>query len=130
MKIHVASLAMGAVLGSIVVFSIAAASNKPPLPQIQSPRFVVIDIQPQEAPPTGRKMAALRLARFYGKIDGQSLDFHLEHETQELKLLTPIDSDFGIQTNDIIELQISSHLRLGPGSMAVTHLPKDGSQSK
>ena len=65
----------------------------------------------------------LHLARFYGKTDQQSLDFRLKHETQELKVVMPLDVVSTIEANDIIGFQVFEHTKLSPGSRAVTRPP-------
>jgi hypothetical protein len=123
MKIHLKSLASGAVIGAIAILSVAAATRKPAVPEIAGLRFVILDITRDGEPIGGKERAVLRLARFYGKMDSESLAFRLKHETQELKLVTTLDVDSTIRTNDIIGLQAYEHTKLSPGSRVVTHLP-------
>src|SRR5947208_600071 len=80
MNIDLKSLLAGAVLGGVVVFSIAAATTQSPIPEISGLRFVILDITGEGEPVGGQQRAVLRLARFYGKIDQESLDFRLKHE--------------------------------------------------
>src|SRR5438034_317714 len=105
MKIDLKSLVAGAVLGVVIVLSLAAATMQPPIPEISGLRFVILDITRDGEPVGGKQRAVLRLARFYGKIDQESLDFRLKHESQELRLVTSQDVVSTIRTNEIIGLQ-------------------------
>jgi hypothetical protein len=122
-KIDLMSLAAGTVLGAAVVLSIGAATRQPAIPEIANIRFLVIDITRHGEPVNGQQRAVLRLARFYGKIDQESLDFRLKHETQDYTLVTSLDPGSTIRTNDIIGFQASEHTKLAPGSSVITHLP-------
>lgn len=117
MKIDFKSFAAGAVLAGGVMLSVAAVTKQPPLPEISGLRFVVRDITPHGEPVGGKQRAVLRLARFYGKIDQESFDFVVKHETQELKLATSLDVISTLQTNDIIGLRVYEHTKLSPGSL-------------
>lgn len=128
MKIDAKSFLAGAVLAAVVVFSVAAATTQPPASEISGLRFVILDIFRDGEPIAGKQRAVLRLARFYGKIDRDSLDYRLKHETQELRIVTSLDVASTIQTNDIIGLQAYEHTKLSPGSRVVTHLPPASKQ--
>src|SRR5688572_1870799 len=128
MKIDLKSFVAGAVLATVVVFSIAAATTRPPIPEISGLRFVILDITRDGKPVAGKQRAVLRLARFYGKIDKDSLDYRLKHETQELRIVSSLEVASTIQTNDIIGLQAYEHTKLSPGSRVVTHLPPTAKQ--
>jgi hypothetical protein len=122
MKIDFKSFLTGAALATIALISIAAAATRTPIPEISGLRFVVLDITPDGAAIAGKQRGVLRLARFYGKIDENSLDYRLKHETQEFRIVTTLDVPSTIQTNDIIGFQAYEHIKAGPHSRPVTHL--------
>ena len=91
------------------------------VPEIFPSRFLVLEVTPQGEPQGGKQCLLMRLAPHYGKISRKSLDFRLEHETQELSLVTYVDAGYSISTNEIIGLRAYQHLKFSPGTTITRH---------
>jgi hypothetical protein len=74
-------------------------------------RFRVLEVTPQDGPNRSKQYLLLRLSPHYGKIDQKSLDFRLEHETQELTLLVYVNKGYDIQEGEIIGYRVYQHLK-------------------
>jgi hypothetical protein len=89
--------------------------------EISPVRFLVLEVTPQGEPKRGKQCLLLRLSPHYGKIDKKSLDFRLEHETQELSLLTCVNRGYEIRTGEIIGFRAYQHLKFSPGTEITRH---------
>ena len=106
---------------SILSLVICGCKTEKPQPKQSPPfireifpsRFAVLEVTPHGEPRSGKQTVVLRLKPHYGKIDQQSLDFRLEHETQELSLVTLIDTGYEIKKGDIIRYEAYKHLKFG-----------------
>jgi hypothetical protein len=93
----------------------------PFLAEISPVRFLVLEVTPQGEPKRGKQCLLLRLSPHYGKIDKKSLEFRLEHETQELSLLTRVNRGYEIRTGEIIEFRAYQHLKFSPRRETTRH---------
>jgi hypothetical protein len=126
MKITIDSKSM--LFGIIVLVTIGAAPSHPFVKEIQSVRFLVLEVTPKEGATSIGRPVVLRLSPHYGKISKQGLDFRFKNETQELSLVTYIEKGYEIKRGDILGFQVSQHLKLSPGSRVVRHLPSGGAE--
>jgi hypothetical protein len=83
--------------------------------EIAPARFLVLEVTPQGEPKRGKQCLLLRLSPHYGKIDKKSFEFRVEHETQELTLLTYVNKGYDIRKGEIIGYRAYQHLKLRPG---------------
>jgi len=112
-KIDFKSVILGAVLGVISVVSVGAVTDQPFLGAFAPVRFRILDVSRHGEPINGKQTTVLRVAPHYGKIDTKSHDFRSKHETQNLTLVTAIDTGYEIRTNDIIGFQVTEHIKIG-----------------
>ncbi len=79
--------------------------------EISPIRYRVLEVTPQDGPNRSKQYLLLRLSPHYGKIDQKSLDFRLEHESQELTLLVYVNKGYDIQEGDVIDYRAVRHLK-------------------
>ena len=114
-SIDTKTLLLGVALGVVAILSLDAATGHPfsrksfPMPV----RFRVLDATRHGDPANGMQTVVLRLTPHYGKIDQKSRDFRLQHETQDLALVTQIAVGYEVRKNDIIAFQVSDHFTSG-----------------
>jgi hypothetical protein len=94
------------------------------------PRFLVLAATPMQNPANPQEPhLQLRVSRHYGKIDQNRVRFHMENETQELTLLISLNKATNeIQRGDILSVEGLRHLKFGPGSRTIRHLPSGGTE--
>jgi hypothetical protein len=79
--------------------------------EISPIRYRVLEVTPQGEPKHGKQGLLLRVSPHYGKIDQKSLDFALEHETQELTMLISVNKEYDLQESEIIGFKAYQHLK-------------------
>ena len=113
-SLDVRSLLLGALASTILVCAIGADRAQPEGKEISPVRFRVLEVTtPEVAWLHGGKVMTLRLAPHHGKISKESRDWRLTHETQELTLVTIIESGYEISKDDILGFQVYQHLKAG-----------------
>ena len=107
------SLLLGALLATVVTFTIGATTNRLTGDEILPVRFRVVDVrEPQVEWLHGGKVMAMELAPWYGKISRDSHQWRLKHETQKLTLVTIVrDPGLKIGKDDIIGFKLDQHLK-------------------
>src|SRR6185436_16341176 len=101
--IKLKSMILGAALGSIAALSVGAAAKRIALEAFSPLRFRVLEITRHGEPIQGKQTTVLRVAPHYGKMDSESYDFRMKHETQNLTFVSAVDAGYDIRTNDIID---------------------------
>jgi hypothetical protein len=130
-RIHAMSMYLGGLFAVTGFALLGAAPKETDLSRaIILPRFLVLAVTPVQSPSNPQHpLLQLRLSRHYGKIDQNRVRFSIEHETQELTLLIPMNKATNeIQRGDIISFEGFKHLKLQPGSRTIRHLPSGGTE--
>lgn len=116
-NVHPKSLLFGLVAGASIVLALGAVTEKPLIRQIVPLRFIILDITRYGVGTDGKQTAVLKLMPFHGKIDQKGFEFRKNHETQVVSVVTAVDKDYEVRTNDVIDFAVVGHLKLGPGEM-------------